>query len=394
MYFLFVLICYVIGTRENLPESYYEIEEAVPTFILNIACILPCFFAFGALAAINSLSDPRFKKEVSETLAIDCKFSEISKVVFHSPFFRASALIYAAYTLMLPRTVPQMAYYLPTLNEYICDALLIAVMITIDFFTRCQTARKLTVKKDFEKIKFGRADKKYGVLYTVGMSFLIYFISSLSVTVLLLLVSIFFIPTSLNVKDTLTILIPVIVAVVVLLLFKRIRALLVRRKFIKKLKKLCKSYNFVMSEENKLYQSVFHVYDGYNFKINANGKSYACKLVGTLDRGASLCFNKDGTMYAIHSLKLKMPLGVNARTMKFTEKTFNGEEIFNRTEATDFSFEADCPKLLIVNPIPIKIYSGTPEYSTPIDTGCVVGEYKIFNGTGFLNALERDCMEK
>ena len=59
----------------------------------------------------------------------------------------------------------------------------------------------------------------------------------------------------------------------------------------------------------------------------------------------------------------------------------------------DFGFESEGKKILIVLPIPKKIYVGTVNSAPrPADTGEKAGEYTVYNASGFLGALERDCL--
>ena len=40
------------------------------------------------------------------------------------------------------------------------------------------------------------------------------------------------------------------------------------------------------------------------------------------------------------------------------------------------------------------LFGGTETQASPIDNGDTVGGYKVFAGTAFLNALERNCLDK
>lgn len=61
----------------------------------------------------------------------------------------------------------------------------------------------------------------------------------------------------------------------------------------------------------------------------------------------------------------------------------------------DFAFESDGEKILIVLPIPKNIYTASnTSRPLPADTGEKIGNYRIYNATGFLHALERDCLER
>ena len=59
----------------------------------------------------------------------------------------------------------------------------------------------------------------------------------------------------------------------------------------------------------------------------------------------------------------------------------------------DFAFESKGEKILIVLPMPKDIYTATKSTQPhPADTGEKIGDYSIYSATGFLHALERDCL--
>jgi hypothetical protein len=96
--------------------------------------------------------------------------------------------------------------------------------------------------------------------------------------------------------------------------------------------------------------------------------------------------------------------------------------LFSYTKSFDFSYEADCKKVLIINPIPQRVLLPRAEFSDlldersmltgrtarraivtevsnkstdshELDNGDIVGGYEIYSARAFLNALERDCID-
>ena len=70
-------------------------------------------------------------------------------------------------------------------------------------------------------------------------------------------------------------------------------------------------------------------------------------------------------------------------------------EFFNHVSVSDYTFEADGIKVVILNPVARRVYvESTNGKLAPIDNGDLVGDYKFFTGNAFLRALERDCADK
>lgn len=159
-------------------------------------------------------------------------------------------------------------------------------------------------------------------------------------------------------------------------LWQLLRALRIRRRFFKNLKRLCREYGFHVEGMKRPYASLFRYRDGVNFTVYANGKGYDCKLFGALRRHFELFFDEKGTLRY-------------RRTIRFRRV-----ELLSFTSVYDFDFESAHKKICLVVPVPKVISAGNEQWNRPIDTGVRVGDYRIFSASGFLNALKRDCVEK
>ncbi len=158
--------------------------------------------------------------------------------------------------------------------------------------------------------------------------------------------------------------------------FFLLRALRIRRRFFKNLKVLCRENGYEVCGKRRLYLSLFRYHDGINFTIHANGKAYDCKLFGALRRHFELFFDEKGVCRSRHAFR------------------FRRVEFFSYTTIYHFDFDSENHKICLVLPVPKEICAGNEHWNRPIDTGVRVGDYRIFNATGFLNALTRDCVER
>ncbi len=159
-------------------------------------------------------------------------------------------------------------------------------------------------------------------------------------------------------------------------LIRYCRALRIRRKFIKRLRHLCREEGITLSPIKRPYRSLIRLGDEVNFTLHHGEKTYSCKLFGTLNRRNPLFFSEHGIVQCLHSFR------------------FRRIEYFRYTTQFEFGFEAEGVKVLIVNPVSREIFAGHTNYFRLIDTGETVGNYKIFTATGFLGALARDVVDR
>ena len=159
-------------------------------------------------------------------------------------------------------------------------------------------------------------------------------------------------------------------------LWYALRALRIRRRFIKNLKRLCREYGFTLERIKRPYSSLFFYREGANFRLHANAKTYDCKFFGAMRRHWEMYFREDGTLTTARALR------------------FRRVEFLRFSSVYEFDFASEHKKICIVAPVPNVISAGCNSWNRPIDTGTRVGEYRIFSSTGFLNALRRDCVEK
>ena len=170
----------------------------------------------------------------------------------------------------------------------------------------------------------------------------------------------------------------VVVAFVVLLIvsINFVRVMLVRRKCLKQIRKSCKEMGFELTEFQRPYLSAFRVCKGESFQISTHKKTYSCKLVGAPNRLLPLVIHPSGALHFLHSFSM----------FKAT--------LYSYTTVKDFSYDSELPKILIVNPIPVKLSCYFQNKIAEIDNGARVGDYKIYTATAFIRAIETDTVER
>jgi hypothetical protein len=68
-------------------------------------------------------------------------------------------------------------------------------------------------------------------------------------------------------------------------------------------------------------------------------------------------------------------------------------EIFRYVKKFNFGYKSENDKIIIVIPVPKFMQMNKSGKIFDIDNGEVIGEYRMFAGTGFINALDRECVD-
>ncbi len=177
--------------------------------------------------------------------------------------------------------------------------------------------------------------------------------------------------------------------------FNYIGALQKRRKFFKKLKKLCKGNGYELGEMNHPYLSVFRETDGYTFSVRANGQTYCARVISCLNRGNHIIFDTKGMLTRVRIFRIPLPRISVARAgyvQGLDRGTGDDRELFRISSEADYTFEAEGKKILILNP-PSKFVKIAHEGITrDADNGERVGEYIIYSSGAFLRALDRGAI--
>ena len=247
------------------------------------------------------------------------------------------------------------------------------IMIPIIFVLTLMSYRSASHQWKLEKNKRNKKDEK--IVKSLMIVAIIYLAASMGIPWLLP----FFLTLFYMIKNEYRVFIGILLLIVGIIagifVFCYGRAFCKRYSFLKHLNCLCEKHNITISKIRKPYFSIFLNQNGYNFTIEKNGKRYDCKLIAGILKSSPIVFSDKGNGIRQHTIRLF------------------SREMFHFMTRIDFAFHSENRKILIVLPIPTKIYAST-QNSNPLlaDIGEIIGDYRIYNSSGFLNALERDCL--
>ncbi len=236
-------------------------------------------------------------------------------------------------------------------------------------------------KKDGENQKHYTSSAYYeqaaiiAVVYTLGGTVLIYIFPYVSG-----ITGIFKgLAEAVTVNGLITVLCIIAAIIVLPPLFRALRATAKRKAFIKQLKTACSRKGYELSEIKVPFKSLFQPYKGESFTIKTDKKTYSCKLLCSLKKSVPMVLHEDGRGEHIHTISIGKK---GARI-----------EIFRYVKAFDFDYESEHDKILIIVPVSKFMQTNKAGKIFDVDNGEEIGKYKMFAGTGFINALERECID-
>ena len=257
------------------------------------------------------------------------------------------------------------------------------IMAVIDLFMRVRTRRYWRDLDEEEAI-----DKRFDFLAMIWLCVLIVFgvgFVGFYFTATGLLIGILFMPG---------VWLTIVGVISALFLLHYIRAFWIRARFIKNLKKVCKEEGAELSQIVHPYRSIFFKKSSaYEFTVKMNGKVYACKMISAIFKSVPMIFCDKESGY--------FKFGVQVRK----------NDLFTFRSWFTHGFEAPeaDQKILIVNPAPhmmkaIQLYTAFSsentafvtegKYERVLDNASAVYGATVLSGSGFINAVERNCLDK
>lgn len=198
---------------------------------------------------------------------------------------------------------------------------------------------------------------------------------------------------------------PIVLAVVfaIIFLISYQKTFRLRRKLIKNLRRLSKEQRFEFSIVGHPYRAIIRPDKGYHLLIKIGETKLACKLMTAKSRRRSLYLAEDG--FAIYEKK-RWFYTRHAMTKYFFEADEDAQKIiiFSPCRSRIFKIrnmntrDQDVPddrpaKFKGVSPLTVALASMNDTTSAnQIDVGDACMGYRIFNTSGFINAIERKCI--
>lgn len=152
------------------------------------------------------------------------------------------------------------------------------------------------------------------------------------------------------------------------------RAVEKRKSFVTKLSALCDSKNVILEQIGGVFPLDNRRKNEADFSIVYRGVRYDCKFIYSLRKYDTMILTNRGEGSIICDYRLGQV------------------HLFRRMTFFRYDFESNSPKILIILPTSKRVIHS--ESGRNLDVGDKVGEYTVYTATAFLNALERDCLNR
>lgn len=387
IFFLFIGI--TAASRAVIADYLSYIDDLKKEFLdklLNYWCLLVAIFLFNSIARSVKFNNDKAKELYLERCPSEQTFISNALDTFRDLDFWLDIGVISAFSIALPTSVTypyvsQLLFAGIKLSPTALKACTLLVALPVLFLlnllasTAARNHYRYSKPPQKQRPEFVRNIFSLAVLsaiYYFGFSYAFKMLFPFIVTVCNLFRGQNVLVLFLKLLGIIFIIVAIFVAIAY------VKALRIRRAFVKDLKSACEKMGAQLSEIKKPYASLFIAAEGISFTVEKNDKRYDCKFVSSIMKGLPMVFFDNGCVMYHHTFKI---FKVN---------------LFHFVTRTQFGFESENRKILIAVPMPKTFFVAAENDSKPkpADVGEIIGEYQIYNGTGFINALDRDCIGK
>ncbi|MBE6718565.1 MAG: hypothetical protein E7574_04860 [Ruminococcaceae bacterium] len=353
------------------------VNVTINRYIILSFSVLLLFAYYNVVCAFYLLSKPKYaSNDTAKNTVI---------TIIKSPFFWIEYLPKLCFLVFLPVSVyfSILISFFSELNINANIAVFSTVLKTVAIIFSLGTEITAAVKA-YKTQSNGRIKAFFKkILYSMR------FVVMYPITCTLILVILFSLYNMMYVSETRNAFIKIFLAIIIIFALIEIshysRALKLRRKFYKQLKKICDEKKAVLSEIYRPYLSLISLGDKQSFTLKYNGKNYDCQMLFIKRKGDSVYISESGEMEIKHTMLLGK-YGPQSRLLKD-----------NLTYVTSLNFgwennDTNTQKILITVPVSAKMFAGDVKRNTLIDVGEKIGKYTVYNAKGFINAIDRDCI--
>ena len=432
-YVAFIAIAFAASAVFVLVATSFVRELHAPMGIVyaisSVLVILPYYSVVRAFELYDLRERKRFISLSGERYGF---FSDL-KITFSDKKIREKTLVDLGLTMLFVFAFPYelgYAYIMAAFREWLAlgdtelyflkSAVMCPLLFVLSFLAKTSAHKWWIVARTGEKEKMDKLKRPNTRLALELLKIIaVYSVSSGTLpTVIMLFVSLVL---TLGLFKEETWIIPVILVFFAVPYIVRIfLSLSRRRKFYRAFRRAAEERGWSVDGVNNPIRSAVVYRPGASFIISKGDKRYAVKLASVKHRGRPTYISPDGHYTVKHTVSF---LKIN---------------LFHIMTDTEYKFEADARKLVVFSPMPKRLYinygrtdtapddgdGGTlptavvlraavtggnrgksihgPGYVSDVDRGIIkpfetgecIGDYKFFTPTGFISAMENDCLDR
>ncbi len=371
VYFLFALSSFLLS---GMAFDDYTVVQEVGEKPIHICALIFWALIINSFVLAANNNDIIACKEYNKTKASDFGFFGIMKDIFKSVdyYIEAGIIVFFCFSMSSSFTFKSLGGLMYGdgygEKEQLTVKLLGTFLVLVIELAANYMARRVWLSNDEDDGK-----KSLGILKTLK-AFIIagvaYFLAGSLISALIKEIT-----NPVTYWLILAFLVIVVAVNFAIYLFNCVRAISLRRKFLKNLTETCKEAGAILSPVKRPILSIFNGCEDESFTLTTKKDTYRCKLIAGISSNSPMIFRENG-------------IGAITKSVRFLKL-----DIFKRDIKFDYAIEGDGKKLLIIVPIPKKIY--VEEGDMPrreADVGEKIWEYTIYNGSGFTGYIDRNLI--
>lgn len=419
---VFVLVAKALAEELHAPvATVYAIS--------SVLVVLSFYSVVRAFELYDLKSREQFIRSSGEVYGF---FSDV-RITFSDKGLKNKTLIDLGLTALLVFVLPYelgYAYIMAALREWLSiegaelyllkGAIMCPLLLLLSLLAKTSAHKWWIVARTGEKEKMDRLRRpNLRLLLELVKIIAVYSVSSAALpTVIMLFVSLVL---TIDILKDQTWIIPVVLVIfTVPFAVRTLLTLSRRRRFYRAFLKAARERGWCVEGVNNPIRSALVSRPGASFVISKDGKRYAVRLASSKHRGRPTYISPEGHYTVKH-------------TVSFLKIT-----LFHIMTDTEYKFEADTKKLVVFSPMPKRLFinygrtdtapddgdGGTlptavvvraaatggsrgksihgPGYVSDVDRGIIkpfetgenIGEYKFFTPSGFVSAMENDCLDR
>lgn len=349
----------------------------------ELYCITSFTFSlvfFFSLVSIFTLADNHFRKSFAETENTEMGFFSKCKFIFTSGVFWFETATISLLIALFPYATTFSEFYYGFFNNnelsFLQENLVIIAFMVPLFFILTFLANMSTVNW-WQRLRLKRVLSKENrtvmkTVFQLSYTTVLYIIAAAA---LCIVVPMFYSMFSLLKFVLLGFFAAVVLVFALVFALKYGNALLSRRKMMRKLKKICGSNRYKISNESAIYKSVIFNTDGASFTLATDKQIYRCKLICCAKKKKSLYFRDKGEVFYTNDF-----LGIIKHTTSFSY-TFDAKDRLGR----------ETQKIIVVCPEAAKLFVTDDATDRLVYSGDSVMGYKVYQASAFLGSLDHRC---
>ena len=377
--FFFMRFVIFIMTMNVALDKDTQIFADFPLWSIGLVVLIGSLFLYNSVMRHMSLYDKDARADFLVDLKLGGRFTEYGRILTSDKFLYETIASLLLTALFIPFGIFYEAEYLFAsfggLRYIFIYAIYFSSFIFSGINAKYETRRhwqQLHETHDLDSL-----DSKWKFALKGILILMIYpFAVPLSPVIVFLAINVFTVLRAVaGLFSTVGLLTFVLLLLFLILAMPKLKALGVRRKFIKQLKITADRADYELYDLHNEKSLKLGCTGGVTFSLKYRDKIYNCRLVPIEKRKLPLYFTSESNAH-------------------FLFKIGGKKHFVSLTKHFEYGFEGDGKRILILAPEPKYVFVSSDGSERRLYTGDKMWNYYVFEGESFFGAMDRHCIDK